>query len=58
MLRKLAKASGKTESELLREALDMLELRERRVLAARMMTELIPEKIPTKEEYAARFDKW
>lgn len=58
MLRKLAKAQGKTESQLLREAIDMLDLRERRILAAKMMIDLIPDKIPTKDEYAARFGKW
>lgn len=57
-LRQLAKSQGKTESELLREALDLLDRRERRREAIEGLISMIPERIPTKEEYAFRLGKY
>ena len=57
-IRRLAKEKGQTESELIREALDLLDRRERRARAVEALIAMIPEKIPTKEEYAARLGKW
>ena len=58
MLRKLAKEKGATESDLIREAIDLLELKDRRSRGIDKLISLIPDKIPTKDEYAARFGKW
>ncbi|MFA5860198.1 MAG: hypothetical protein WDA16_00745 [Candidatus Thermoplasmatota archaeon] len=57
-VRRLAREQHKTESDVLREAIDMLDIRARREKATKMLIDLIPDKVPTKEEYAARFGKW
>ena len=57
-IRKLAKEKGQTESELIREALDLLDRRERRARAVEALIAMIPETIPAKNEYAARLGKW
>lgn len=57
-IRRLAKEKGTTESELIREALDLLDRRERRARAVEALIGMIPDKVPTKDEYAARLGKW
>jgi predicted DNA-binding protein len=58
MMRRLAKVAGKTTSDVIREAIELYERRERRRIATEKLIEMIPEKVPTKDEYAARFGKW
>lgn len=57
-IRKLAREKGQTESELVREAIELLERRERRARGIEKLIALIPDKIPTKDEYAVRMGKW
>lgn len=58
-VRRIARESGKTPSDVVREALDAYIRMKNREKAVEQLIAMIPEKIPTKAEYAFRLGrKW